>query len=284
MAKRWGRDRLGRLYWFDSGTGKRVKAPADAERPRAYRKDKRGRGYWTWLDTGARAPRPAWDAVPRWDRAGRPLDSTGRRVPRAALLPEPVLGPPERAVAPPKPGRKKAPKPVRPRVPARARHQIRRADQPVPGFHQERGAYFTRPTATPPKDLEKIFNRWVTGAVHKSPFNSASEIGFRQFGVMFRVRAPLDMQALAELTSQLEGQPVRLVYRVVGHNEWEIWMHLNRPERRTAEVKQRGDRAVASTFKKATGAANIIYDYLEGWEADFDWYEYIETDDDIYEG
>lgn len=154
----------------------------------------------------------------------------------------------------------------------------------MPGFHHGKGAYFTRPTSTPPKDLHKIFNRWVTGAVHKSPFASASEIGFRQFGLMFKVRAPLDMRALAELTDKLEGQPVRMVYRVVGHNEWEIWTHLNRPQRRTAEVRQRGDKAVSATFKAATQAANLIYDFLDDWEADFDWYEYIETDDDIYEG
>lgn len=283
MAARWGRDRLGRLYWYDADTGRRRKAPPDSERPRAYRKDKRGRGYWTWLDTGRRAPKPPWDAAPRYDRAGRPLDSTGRRIPRTALLAEPVLGPPRK---PPKePKRKKAPKPVRPRVPARARHQIRRADEAIPGFHHEGGkVYVTRPTATAPKDLEKIFQQWVKGAVAKSPFASASEIGFRQFGVVYKVRAPLDLTALAELTSQLEGQPVRLVYRVVGHNEWEIWVHLNRPVRRTGEVAQKGDRTVASTFKGAAAAANIIYDYLEDWDADFDWYEYIETDDDIYEG
>lgn len=281
MDYKWGRDKRGRLYWYQAGTGKRVKAPPDAQRPRTYRKDKRGRGYWTWGDTGRRAPKPAWDEAPRYDRAGRPLDSSGRRIPRAALQAEPVLGPPE----PPAPRRKKGP-PVRPKVPARVRHQIRRIDESIPGFHHpKQGAYFTRPTESAPRDLERIFHSWLKGAVAKSPMASASEIGFRQFGLVYRVRAPLDMTALAELTNSLAGQPVRMVYRVIGHNEWEIWMHMNRPNRRTKEVRQMGDRAVSKTFKAATKAANIIYEFLSAeWDADFSWYEYYETEDDVYEG
>lgn len=284
MGAKWGRDSRGRLYWYDADTGRRRKPPSDVERPRAYRKDKRGRGYWVWLDTGQRSGKPPWDQAPRYDRLGRPLDSTGRRVPAAALQAESVLAPlPETPTGAPR--RKKAATPVRPRLPARARHQIRRADQDVPGFHQPGGgAYFTRPTQTPPRDLDRIFRRWVQGAVAKSPFSGPDEIGFRQHGVVFTVTAPLDTTALAELTNKLEGQPVRIVFRTVGRNQWEIWTHLNRPDRRTKAIEQKGDRAVERSFKAATTATNIIYDFLEDWDADFAWYEYIETDDDLYEG
>lgn len=285
MGLAWGRDKRGRVYWYDPATGRRAKAPRDEARPRAYRKDKRGRGYWVWLDTGRRAPKPPWDAAPRYDRAGRPLDSTGRRVPRAALQAEPVLGPPKK---PPeeKPRRKKAPEPVRPKLPARVRAFVRGIGQAVEGFHQGEPLYFTKPTRSTPRGLDDIFRSWLKGAVIKSPVaSSASEIGFRQHGIVFRAEAPLDRVALAELTDALRGQPVRVVYKVTGANEWEIWLHLNRPERRTGEVKQAGYRSVTDRFRSGERAAQIVYDYLlDEWDADVDWFEYYETEDTVYEG
>lgn len=286
MATAFRRDKRGRLYWYDTATGRRTKAPAAAERPRAYRKDKTGRGFWLWLDTGRRAPKPGWDEAPRYDRAGRPLDSTGRRVPRSALVAAPVLGTsqPPQASKPTK--RKKAASPVRPRIPPRARAQVRRGDEPIPGFVTEHGLgpYMTKPTHTSPTDLEVIFGQWLKGAVRKSPMASASEIGFRQFGVVFTAEAPLDMTALADLTEQLRGQPIRVVYRATGPSEWEIWVHGNQPNRRTGEVEQRGYRGVSEGLRKLEHAANIVWDFLAEWEADFYWNEYYETEDIVYEG
>lgn len=283
MARAWGRDKRGRLYWYDTETGKRTQAPAASERPRAFRRDKRGRGYWTWLDTGRRAPKPGWDEAPRYDRAGRPLDSTGRRVPRAALQAEPVLGPPS---PPTKPPRKKAATPVRPRIPPRARAQVRMGDEPIPGFVTEHGMgpYMTKPTHTSPTDLETIYMQWLKGAVRKSPMASASEIGFRQFGVVFTAKVPLDMTGLAELTDKLQGQPVRVVYRATGPSEWEVWLHGNRPNRRTGEVEQKGFRGVREGFRTIEHAANLVWDFLADWDADFYWNEYFETEDIVYEG
>jgi hypothetical protein len=281
----WKRDKRGRLYWYDTETGKRLKAPSDAERPRAYRKDKRGRGYWTWLDTGRRAPKPSWDAAPRYDRAGRPLDTTGRRVPRAALQAEPVLGPPREPPSQKPPKRKKAASPVRPRIPPRARSQVRSGTETIPGFVTGKmSPYTTKPTHSGPVDLGHIFMQWLKGAVRKSPMASASEIGIRQFGVAFTATAPLDMKGLSELTDSLRGQPVRLVYRATGPSEWEIWMHGNRPNRRTGEVEQKGFRRVRDTFDDIERAANIIWDFLAEWDADFFWNLYIETEDFLYEG
>jgi len=286
MSLAWGRDKRGRIYWYHPGTGRRAKPPPDSQRPRAYRKDKAGRGYWTWLDTGRRAPKPAWDEAPRYDRAGRPLDSTGRRIPRAALLSEPVLGPPREPKPEKSGGRKKAASPVRPRIPRRARAQVRSGDEPIPGFVTGHGLgpYMTKPTHTAPWDLAHIFQQWLKGAVRKSPMASASEIGFRQFGVVFTATAPLDMQALADLTDRLQGQPVRLVYRVTSRNQWEVWMHGNRPDRRTGEVDQKGYQGVSEAFKALETAAGLIYDFLDEWDADFYWNEYFETEDIVYEG
>lgn len=331
MALRWGRDRQGRVYWYDSVSGRRVTAPADSQRPRVYRVDSLGRGYWTWTDTGGRAPKPAWDAAPSYDRQGRPRDSAGKRVPASALEAESVLsalpatpkkprakpkkpagkpkkrkkpaGKPKKPPTKPKPKptkkkrpkklpppppaaptRRKAAKPVRHRKPRRARHQIRGAGQDIPGFATPRGVYTTREAEHELRGLGNIFGTWAKGAARKSGFMSVDEIGFRQFGVMFKVEAPLDHTALAELTHLLVGQPVRVVYRALGFDRWEIWMHMNRPERRTGEIAQKTFDQVRKSFDKAQTAGNIIYDYLAEWDADFSWYEYIETDDDLYEG
>lgn len=280
MAPQWGRDRRGRLYWYDPATGRRTRPPAATDRPRAYRVDKRGRGYWTWLDTGRRAPKPAWDGAPRYDRAGRPRDSTGRLVPRASLQHPPALWePPSRPKAP-----KKGPK-VRPRAPRRVRFQLRGPGDVIPGFAAPGGKlYFTRPTEARPKDLARIFHAWLRGAVRKSPMASSSEIGFRQHGMVFRVTAPLDQTALADLTDRLVGQPVRLVFRSMGANEWEIWAHANLPARGTRAVEQKGYRSVAQAFSGLERASTIMWDFLDEWDADIYWHEYYETEDILYEG
>lgn len=256
-------------------------------RPRVYRVDTAGRGYWIWEDTGKRAPKPS--KAPRVDTAGRPLDSRGRRISQQALAPSTRKPPPKPSKKPPKklpkkPPRKKAKAPVRAKVPARVRVQIRRASESVPGFHMGKGAYFTRPTESAPHELSRIFNAWLKGAVRKSPMASANEIGFRQFGVMFTVEGPLDMMDMQRIAADLAGQPVRLVFRSMGRDQWQIWMHANRPQRRTAEVRQRDNKAVASTLTKVEKAANILYDYLLDLDMDFAWFEYFETEDTVYEG
>ncbi len=278
------RDRRGRIYWVEPGKG-RVKAPADVDRPRGYGVDKLGRGYWTFLDTGRRAPKPAWDEAPRYDSLERPLDTRGRRVPAASLQAvEVALVAPTVRKAPPK----KAARRVRPAVPPRPpRASVLGPREMVTGFKDDfRKIYTTRPTQTSPKGLEKIFESWAKGAVNKSPVVSdVDEFSIRQHGVVFvSAYGGLDNTALAELNNALAGQPVRMVYRSTGPNEMEIWMHLNRPDRRTGAIEQRGHGGASGSFKGGEAAANIIYDFLMDYDAEFAWYEYIETDEDLYEG
>ena len=257
----------------------------DVDRPRAYAVDKLGRGYWTYLDTGRRAPKPMWDEAPRYDTLGRPLDIRGRRVPVASLQPvEVALVPPTARTVPPK----KAARRVRPAVPPRPpRASLLGPREMVTGFKDDfRKIYTTRPTQTSPKGLEKIFESWAKGAVNKSPVASdVDELSIRQHGVVFvSAYGGLDRTALAELNSLLAGQPVRMVYRATGPNEMEIWMHLNRPDQRTGAIEQRGHGGASSSFKGGEAAANIIYEFLMDYDAEFAWYEYIETDEDLYEG
>lgn len=283
------RDKRGRTYWVDTTTGRRARAPEPATRPRAYRVDTRGRGYWTYLDTGRRAPKPTWDAAPRYDSIGRPLDTTGRRVPRAAFAVDVYLPP---APPPPKPKPKRKPKRVRgervrPKTLRKPRIDRIGAAQAVPGFKGDyKGVYTTRPTYSPPRDLQTIFRKWLAGAVHKSPVAStAGEVAMRQHGVMFKVRADLDTRDFAELTDLLKGEKVRVTYRAMGGGEWEVWMHLNLPKRADVEmIEQQGFRRVGANFETANRAAMKIYNFLDGFDGELQWNEYIETDEDLYEG
>ena len=284
------RDKRGRSYWVDTATGRRARAPEPSSRPRAYRRDVRGRGYWTYLDTGRRAPKPAWDAAPRYDSIGRPLDSTGRRIPRAALEAESVyLAPPKKK----KPKRKpKRPKRVRgeilrPRTLRKPRVDRLSAAQAVPGFKGDyKGIYSTRPTYSPPRDLRLIFRKWLAGAVHKSPVaSSAGEVAIRQYGVLFNIRADMDNRDFAELVDLLKGEKVRLSFRAMGGGEWEIWMHLNLPKRADVEViPQQGFRKVGLRFEESNRAAMKIYNFLDGFDGELQWNLYIETDEELYEG
>lgn len=319
MAVRQGRDRAGRTYWYDPETGRRVRAPETATagpvgRPLFYRVDAAGRGYWIWGDTGRRAPRPA--RAPSTDAAGRPRDSAGRMVPAHALGKEspPQPAKPERTLSPgskPKAGRppKKPPKkkpaekppkkpakkpPKKPpeptphrkpvKLPPRIPVQLRGPREDIPGFEYGKGAYMTKVTHSLPFDLETIFLRWLKGAVAKSALASASEIGFRQHGMVFTVHAPLDARAFEDLTKALEGMPVRLVIRALGNNNWEIWVHLVSPDKRKKTIKQRSYRDVARAIRRAEAAMERIYEFLEEWTDEIAWHLYFETDDDVYEG
>ena len=277
MALKSRRDKLGRSYWVDTATGRRAKAPEEASRPRAYAVDKRGRGYWTYLDTGRRAPKPTWETA-RYDKADRPIDSRGRRVPRAAIAEPTVYAP-----SPPIKGKVVRAKYLR--TPKFRRISYRK---PVPGFKGDfKGVYTTRPTYAPPRDLQTVFRKWLGGAVRKSPVaSSAGEVSIRQSGVVFRIEGDADDRDWAKLVEELRGENVRLVIRAMGRGEWEIWMHLNNPRRRTdiEVIPQQGYRKVISQFEAANRAARKIYDFLDDLDVEFTWNEYIETDEELYEG
>lgn len=312
-------DKLGRPFWVDTETGRRAKKPPDYARPRVYSKDKRGRGFWYYLDTGGRAPKPTWETAPRHDTLGRPLDSRGRRVPASALQTPAPAGPPSRqtpkaparrqaAVTPEQPRKRltkgqrqaieraqeraieRAKRPrikVRPKVePKLPRASLVRADQQVPGFEAGRPLYWTHGAESRPKDLARIFQSWVTGAVRKSPMMSASELEFGQFGLTFTTSAPLDTVAMQELRTMLAGLPVEVAFRPA-RREWQIFVKMVERDRPTGTYVTGGVRSVDATLSKPTvqKAAGLIYDWLvEEWEAEAWWSMFVESLDTIYEG